>query len=264
MTAPIDYNKLGAIIGAAIAAALSDGGAASVSAVAVRGGGGRGEVQGVVDSGGQAGGGPVGVKGEGGSRGGGGSDVGGQSDEGSLYEVGNVPTGPRNESGAASEHGFMKTYVRIGAVSDLADRLGRVCGHKIPKSGHGNVALARYTAATVPSAFVNGRARLRALAIIGDSALLTVRTVAVYAAGGGVEAMEEDKQLMTDNVLARAFAASEFAAFVLVGAGVNLGNTKTGATAFEAFAGVLAIHCGLDAVSKYFDHFSVDKFVAQV
>jgi len=189
---------------------------------------------------------------------------------GSEVSAGAVPRGPRavpvgggGESGVdASTGGFMSTYVRIEPVRELAGLLERACGHKVPKSAMGDLALARYTAATVPAAFLNGRARLKGLAIVGDAALDLALLSLVYRTGGASERMQCAKEGLTDPVLAAAFASSEFAPLMLVGGGVTLAKSKTGATALEALAGVLALHCGYDAVSRFLRKFSLHQFGA--
>jgi hypothetical protein len=152
---------------------------------------------------------------------------------------------------------FVSLHVRVPAVRQLAAVLGTVCGHKVPNTAMGDLALARYTSATVPAAFLNGRGRLKALAMVGDSALATVMLVACYKRGGSAEALHLERGTQRDAAMSRAFAGSELAGHVLVGGGVELGTTKTGATALEAFAGVLFMYCGPDAVKRYWASFGL-------
>lgn len=174
--------------------------------------------------------------------------VASSSDDGSYVSA------AAGEGGTAVEptKGFMARYVRIREVDAVIGLLQSKCGHKLPKPARGDVALARYTAATVPSDFVRGRERLRTLASVGDSALDLVVAILGHRRGKTTaEVREKQMACLSDKKLAGLMAASRLGEHLVVAGGVSLSNATTGATAFEAFAGVLVIHSGLDAVERY-------------
>jgi hypothetical protein len=146
---------------------------------------------------------------------------------------------------------FNKRYVKTAEVRELKAMLEFLGGRRIPGSAMVDIALARYTAATMPDAFRNGKAKLKALAAVGDAACASTMLSRGYRLGKVIESMQRARGMLTDAVFARAFSASPLASKVSVGAGVNLANTVTGATALEAFAGVLSLHCGPEAVLQY-------------
>jgi len=148
--------------------------------------------------------------------------------------------------------GFFKSIIRDPVVQDVVQLLATMARHKIPKSGHADVALATFTAATVPDSFVNGRARLRSLALVGDAALSTAFLTMMYRRGGSFEALNQFKaNQLSDQRLKKLFAKSPLAQHVRVAGGVDLTVSKTSATAAEAFAGVLHLYCSSDAVISY-------------
>jgi len=153
--------------------------------------------------------------------------------------------------------GFMAQYVRTPRVKELECLMTELSGSKIPRSAYGDLAMARYTAATLPAAFIDGRARLKALAGVGDAALTLALMSYGYRKGKKIDSLQVARGLLTDGVLARAFAVSKLASHVVVAGDVNLANTKTGATALEAFAGVLSLYCNRDAVQRFMESFNL-------
>lgn len=153
---------------------------------------------------------------------------------------------------ASAGKGFFAQHVRTAKFLELTNELFKYSGHKLPKNGRVDLALASYTAATVPDAFEDGRSKLRALALIGDAAIAAAVVSAGYKAGEPLAVLQQRKtNELTDANMAKLFACSRLASFVSVAGAVTLDNSKTGATALEAFAGVLSLHCGNAAVRNY-------------
>jgi len=154
-------------------------------------------------------------------------------------------------SGSDDKKPFMRTYVRIPEVRAFAEELERVCGHRLPKSAHGELALLRFTPATVPSDFLQGRARIKALALLGDAACKAALVQFFYRRGEVVELAVKVDGSLKNLIMSRSFAKHSLSRHVHVGTNINLGETKTGADHFEAVAGVLQLFCGTDAVVRY-------------
>jgi len=159
------------------------------------------------------------------------------------------------QSDSSTEPGasFMAKYVRIPQVEALRNELTTYSKRKIPKSASQDLALSRYTAGTVPDAFSGGRARLKALAMVGDAALLQVTLSRGYRLYGDARLtrMQTSRDRLTDSTMSSVLVRTRLVGHLVVAAGVDLANSKTGATALEAFAGVLALHCGNDAVLAF-------------
>lgn len=150
--------------------------------------------------------------------------------------------------------GFMANHVRSPEVVAFRETIQLMCGKRLPTSTHCGVdlALARYTAATVPDAFVQGRSRLVKLALVGDAAVASAALTVMYRSGRSLEEMQGVKAKgLSDTTMKRKFAGSELAKHVVVGTGIDLAVSKTGATALEAIAGVLHLHVGAEAVVNY-------------
>jgi hypothetical protein len=152
----------------------------------------------------------------------------------------------------ARSAGFMRVHVKSDSSVRFREAVEKMCGARVSRTGHVDIALVRFTAATVPVEFEDGRDRLRRLAVLGDAALCAAVCAAAFRAGHGLSSIQQLKNdVLTDKVLSSRFAASELAGHVSAAGGVALGNTKTGATALEAVAGVLYLYTSVAAVERF-------------
>jgi len=134
---------------------------------------------------------------------------------------------------------FFKSYVKTDSVRAFKKFLEGFVGFVIPKAALGEVALSMYTAATVPSAFTDGRARLKGLAAVGDGALALTYVNAQFGKGTPVASMQEAMNREMPSIkLAQAARGSGLLDHVVFGAGVDP-YSRTGGEAVEAIAGVL-------------------------
>jgi len=150
------------------------------------------------------------------------------------------------------EVSFMRGYVRVASTEAMVRAISSSTGRKFPRSAWPEAALVTYTAGTVPSAFDRGKEKLNRLAGVGDSALVTAWLTRAWRLDYSQEATQEFRTRgLTDKNLQICFAKSRFASLVSVVGGVSLRDSKTGATALEAIAGVILLHNGPDAVVSY-------------
>jgi len=158
----------------------------------------------------------------------------------------------RYVSGQAEDLGFFKQYVRVSRVKSLCELLQRQLGVKIPKAAMEELALATYSAGTVPTAFVNGQARLKSLAQVGDAAMASLLIDDCYVRGQVIVSTQAVKtSVLTNAFMARSFVASGLSGYVVIPAGVDPIFSKTGADAVEAVAGVINLWRGRDALRAY-------------
>lgn len=141
--------------------------------------------------------------------------------------------------------------VRTHNASQLRAEL-LVKGIKLPKVAAADVALVTHTAATVPDFFERGREKLRALAVLGDAALTLVLVERAVAVGKDVASAQSARSsLLSDVHLMAVFDKSKLRNFVTYAGGVNPAKSKTGATAFEAIAGLVYKYGGTSAVHTF-------------
>jgi len=135
---------------------------------------------------------------------------------------------------------FFAEFVNTPAVRVFAGFLHKMVGQVIPKKARGELALVMYTAATVPASFVNGRARLRGLAMLGDAAMAVAMVNAMYNRGTSVAGTQELKShTLSASSLAAAGEKSGLSNHFVFGAGVSKSGSRTAAEAVEAVAGLL-------------------------
>jgi len=162
-----------------------------------------------------------------------------------------VPVGPRALVQEKKPLSFAATYYRTERMVGLRAALAKMCGHKVPSSADYSLALASFAAGAMPMDFVYGREKLRTLACVGDSALLTAALEVEYRCNRGMDSMQKFRSdNLTDKVLATAFVASPLIQYYSAGS-VDVAGSKTGATAAEAFAGVLQIYVRGDSVLQF-------------
>jgi len=179
------------------------------------------------------------------------SDCGGVVDSDGYVTAGSTGTGDGlAEMEATSGGGFMATYVRTARNRRLLNILQVMSNHKLPRSSMGDIALASYAAGAMPHAFERGRERLKVLACLGDAAMLAAAISRLYKSGGSMDSVQNYRtQVLSDVALSKAFSISPLLQEYVPGA-VDVSLAKSGATALEAFAGVLYLHSGVDAVEQ--------------
>lgn len=135
---------------------------------------------------------------------------------------------------------FFTDFVNTDEVRTFVKFVERLSGEKVPKAGRGELALVRYTSATVPVEFVNGRSRLRGLAHVGDAAMNVVLVNAVFGSGDPVSNAQETKNRYLSKVaLAAACEKSGLMVHLVFATGVVREGSRTAAEAVEALAGWL-------------------------
>lgn len=145
----------------------------------------------------------------------------------------------------------MKRYVKTENARAIA-RLLKTVGVVLPKRGQFDLALVTYSAATMPSFFVGGKAKYKSLAVIGDAALTLVAVSDAAENGMQVDSAQYFRStVLSDANMRRAFAKSSYVSYISFGTAIDPSTSKTGATALEAIAGVVYKYCGVDAVRRY-------------
>jgi len=179
--------------------------------------------------------------------------VGVRFDLGAAGDVNNVvPLGPCAvpdvERGAQNE---LAGYTRSHRVLELKAFVESLCGCRIPKNATYELALAGFTLGTVPTAFADGRARLRILEFIGDAALSVCDAVVCFEQGLTVEEAQRRKSARFSNAnLSRVCVDSGLVRHLVVLPGINMRTAKTGANAVEAVVGLVSMRCGVSAVRR--------------
>lgn len=145
----------------------------------------------------------------------------------------------------------VESYIDNHDFSAFRGRVEKLCGHKVPKSGLSDLAIARFCSATVPPAFVGGKDKLKTLSNVGDAALLLCAMIATYKVGGPMQSMQHYRQtVLTDKMMGSLMARSVLAPDIVLDGNVTL-DSSVGAKAYEAIAGVLCIYCTKGAVETF-------------
>jgi len=171
-----------------------------------------------------------------------------------------------------TEQGPVETSASVGVSArvniaegpqylDFLKQIEVLCEYRLPRTAGQDVALARYTAATVPGSVPRGRDRLKALSNVGDAALLLSYVTAAYKRGDTMQSIQQVRTgVLTDMHMARVIAASPLAQYLVLAGDVNV-ESSTGASAYEAIAGVISLHCPSEAVSKFASKTGLHSFM---
>lgn len=150
-----------------------------------------------------------------------------------------------------SEPGFMATYVRVQPVLALQGWLRERFGIRMPQTSRVDLALVRYTAGTVPTAFVDGQMKIRGYALTGDRAVKMLLAAYGFSNGLTVQKVTEmEAKRQSDSGLRDSGVSREFLAMVLFAPGVAPEHSKSASTAVEALLGVVAFWRPLADVAK--------------
>lgn len=140
--------------------------------------------------------------------------------------------------------GFYKTYVNNPQTKALQTKLEDLCGEKLPKQCRRDLALCCYTAGSMPDELIGGKERLKGLAVLGDATITLHVTTAVVQSGKVVQSAQKARSDFTSDVfLCSVLVSKGLVGMVSAPPGVNLRQSKPGATALEAMVGVVALHC---------------------
>lgn len=141
------------------------------------------------------------------------------------------------------QDGYFATNIRHERAKSMRQALAALCGAKLPKAAEVDIATCTYTAGTMPTAMANGKARLRMLAAIGDSAITLALACDVAARGKNVEAFQNERSTVTSGKeFCRLLTTTGLVNYVSYAPGVDPATTNASATAFEALVGVLVIY----------------------
>lgn len=151
-----------------------------------------------------------------------------------------------------SRGGFFSEVVRREQALSLKKLVERLGGAKLPKVAMVDLAMCTFAAGCMPDAFVDGKARLRSLASVGDAAITMHLVVHVLASGKNVESAQAVRSRVTSNKnMIAVMQRYGFLGLVSYPSGVDPGTTVATATAFEAVVGVLALYRPIVVVQTF-------------
>jgi len=176
-----------------------------------------------------------------------------------LYHV--VPDGDWKGVSATAGERFLSQLLEVVAANP-ASRVGIerndvddwlfARGVKLTSDASADLLVASRTAAT--QANVAAKIRLRALALVGDSALKLRLSIAMLDAGQVGEVFSyAATNYHSDRHFAELMSESGIGSRILVATGTSIGTAKVGGTAFEALAGVCYLDGGLGALRLFCD-----------
>jgi len=162
-----------------------------------------------------------------------------------------VPKAPRASMLGQGVAGGVAAYVRSARVRSFKTFVEQIIGCRVPNSGMYELSLASFSAGCVPAAYTRGRQQLRALELVGDTALANFGAVECYRLGVDVSEAQNLKSVRFSNAnLSSACVTSGLSDHIAVPYGLNIGTAKTGANAVEVLVGVISMKCGANAVRK--------------
>lgn len=155
--------------------------------------------------------------------------------------------------GVKPVEGFFHRFVRTEKALALKAALEKLVGCKLPNGAARAIAICTHTAGTMPVELFNGKRELKMLAMVGDRALSLVAAKRALRDGSDVEeAQHKFARELTDQFMSERFSGSAMRKFVAFAPGVNV-QSKVGATALEACAGVVSSYASEQAVEKFYN-----------
>lgn len=159
---------------------------------------------------------------------------------------------PSSEVKISATSGYYKTVVRNSRAVELRAFVQGIVGVKLPKVAHEDLAVCTYAAGCMPDAVVNGKARLRSLAAVGDAAITLHLVTNSWAKGRAVESAQRERTSRTSNMaMVTLMNKTAMVKFIAFPSGVDPRSSVASATAFEAIVGVLVLYRSPDVVQRF-------------
>lgn len=150
--------------------------------------------------------------------------------------------------------GYFAVTVKRDQTTRLALKVKGLTGSVVPRAALGELGICTYTAGTMPVAVVDGAAKLRSLAAVGDAAITMHLVMRAYRSGATVGSAQAFRSQVTSNVNFRKIMVTHgLIDLISYPSGVDPEVTSATATAFEAIVGVLVLYRPAVTVSKFLD-----------